>query len=96
MRYAAEFFRSLFPSRGSKNFIKALSEIQDRLGSLNDGAMVKHRLAELEKRGNGVDPAQFTRAAGVITGWNAACVAADLKRLPDAWARFAEVKPFWK
>ncbi len=96
LRYAAEFFRSLFPASGAKNFIKALSEIQDRLGSLNDGAMVKHRLAELEKRGNGVDAALLAHTSGVITGWSAACVAADLKRLPEAWARFSEVRPFWK
>ena len=96
LRYAAEFFRSLFPARGAKAFIRALSEIQDRLGSLNDGAMVKHRLAELEKRGNGIDHALLARTSGVITGWNAACVAADLKELPEAWARFAEVRPFWK
>ena len=76
--------------------ILALSEIQDRLGSLNDGAMVKHRLAELEKRGNGIDHALLARTSGVITGWNAACVAADLKELPEAWARFAAVRPFWK
>jgi inorganic triphosphatase YgiF len=96
LRYAAEFFRSLFPARGTKSFIKAMSEVQDRLGSLNDGAMVRHRLAELEKRGDGVDPALFTRASGVITGWNAACVASDLKRLPEAWNRFADERPFWK
>ena len=53
-------------------------------------------MAELEKRGNGIDHALLARTSGVITGWNAACVAADLKELPEAWARFAEVRPFWK
>ncbi len=96
LRYAAEFFRSLFPGSEAKLFIRSLSEIQDRLGSLNDGAMVRHRLAELRRRKGGMDPAMLTRASGVITGWNAARVAADLKKLPEVWARFSEVRPFWK
>jgi triphosphatase len=96
LRYAAEFFRSLFPGRQAKLFIKALSEIQDRLGSLNDAAMVKHRLAELKRRKGAMDPAALSRASAVITEWNAARVAADLKKLPEAWAQFADVRPFWK
>ncbi len=96
LRYAAEFFRSLFRGRADKDYIAGLAVIQDRLGSLNDGAMVKHRLAELERRGQGMDPATLARAAGLITGWNAARVAADLKRLPEAWDRFAALKPFWR
>lgn len=95
LRYACEFFRSLFPAKAAKAYIGALAEIQDRLGSLNDAAMVKHLLVEIERR-NGMDAAVLGRANGIITGWNAARVAADLKRLPDAWRRFAELKPFWK
>jgi triphosphatase len=96
LRYAAEFFRSLFPSRQAKLFIKALADIQDRLGSLNDGAMVKHRLAELKKRKAAMDPAVHARAAAVIIEWNAARVTADLKKLPEAWKAFSGVRPFWK
>jgi CHAD domain-containing protein len=95
LRYACEFFRTLFPAKPAKAYIEALTEIQDRLGSLNDAAVVKHLLSEIERR-NGMDPAALARANGIITGWNAARVAADLKRLPDAWGRFAELRPFWK
>lgn len=95
LRYACEFFRTLFPPKAAKAYIAALTEIQDRLGSLNDAAMVKHLLAEIERR-NGLDKDVLARANGIVTGWNAARVAADLKRLPDAWARFAELRPFWK
>ncbi len=96
LRYAAEFFESLFPRKAVKEYLAALTGIQDRLGSLNDGAMVKHRLAAIQKRGKNIDPALLGRATGIITGWNAARVAADLKRLPEAWDGFASLKPFWK
>ena len=95
LRYAAEFFASLFPRKAVKEYLGALTGIQDRLGSLNDAAMVKHLLGEIEKR-NGMDKGALARANGIVTGWNAARVAADLKRLPDAWGRFAELRPFWK
>jgi len=96
LRYAAEFFRTLFPAKSTKAYIKALSDMQDRLGSLNDGVTAKQLLSELEKRKNGMDGALLARASGAIAGWGAARVAEDMKRLPEAWARFAEVKPFWK
>lgn len=96
LRYAAEFFRTLFPAKAAKVYINALSEIQDRLGALNDGVAAKHLLGEFEKRRDGMDPAVLARASGAIAGWSAARLAEDLKRLPAAWARFADVKPFWK
>jgi len=96
LRYAGEFFRGLFPPKMARTYLEALEGIQDRLGSLNDGVTVKHLLGELEKRYRGMDPAVLARASGIISGWGAARVAEDLKRLPTAWATFAETMPFWK
>jgi len=96
LRYAAEFFRSLFPEKAAKAYIKALSDMQDRLGSLNDAVAAKQLLGELEKRNKTMDPAVLARATGVISGWCAARVTEDLKQLPAAWANFADIKVFWK
>ncbi len=58
LRYAAEFFASLFERKGEKRrykrFVKALQSVQDQLGSLNDLATAP---AVLEKLGmaNDVD-----------------------------------------
>lgn len=96
LRYAAEFFRSLFPAKAARAYIEALEEMQDRLGSLNDRVTAKQLLADLEKHNKSMDPAVLARASGVIAGWCAARVTEDLKRLPEAWANFADIKPFWK
>jgi triphosphatase len=96
LRYAAEFFRTLFPSKSAKTYILALARIQERLGSLNDGAMVKHLLAELQRREQKLEPAVLARAGGLVAGWSAARVQSDIEMLPDAWKRFAALKPFWK
>lgn len=48
-RYAAEFFHDLLPGKRVKHFIATLSGLQDRLGHLNDLAVARHLLAELEQ-----------------------------------------------
>ena len=45
LRYSAEFFAALFDTRKAKAFLSALSEVQERLGEIND-ITVAHRLLE--------------------------------------------------
>jgi triphosphatase len=96
LRYAAEFFRGLFRDKAVSTYIGALGDIQDHLGTLNDSAVARHLLGELEQRKRGIDPELLARAAGVITGWISARVKADVEQLPEAWKQFSAVTPFWK
>ena len=48
LRYAVEFFASLYPGRRHKSFLKALEALQDRLGLLNDMAVAADVLAQLD------------------------------------------------
>lgn len=95
LRYASEFFRALFPGRDPRRYLAALASIQDRLGSLNDGAVARSLLSRLDQM-EGMDPTALARAGGTVSGWLLARIEADLKRLPEAWERFDAVKPFWK
>ncbi len=96
LRYACEFFRSLFPGKVTRHYIAGLAEIQDHLGALNDAVTVRHLLKEIDKRAPDMDPAVLSRAGGLITGWNSAKIEGDLKELPAVWSAFSELKPFWK
>jgi len=96
LRYAAEFFRSLFQRKAVKPYLAALGDIQSHLGALNDSVVAKDLLAELARTPHGLSPALLARADGIVTGWIAARVRSDLDELPSVWARFAETKPFWK
>ncbi len=96
LRYLAEFFASLYPRKLAKAYLEALAEIQDHLGSLNDGAVVHHLLRAIEKRAPEMDAAVMSRATGLITGWSSARIDSDLQGLPEAWAAFVAAKPFWK
>ena len=70
--------------------------MQDKLGTLNDGAVARQIVAGLGTQQDGDDPVAFARGAGIVLGWTACRTAADLKDLPEAWQRFIDAKPFWK
>jgi inorganic triphosphatase YgiF len=94
-RYAVEFFRELFPRKAVKRYHAALVEIQETLGSLNDAAVSRQLIAELERRMAASVPAQTPRAVGIVLGWQAACIDRDIGRFRAVWDRFHAAKPFW-
>jgi triphosphatase len=96
LRYASEFFRSMFRDKAAKSYLSALTAIQDRLGTLNDSVVARQIVADLQRRSDGIDREAFARGAGIVLGWNACRIAADLKRLPPVWDEFQAIKPFWK
>lgn len=91
LRYAAEFFRLLFPHRkGSRRFIAALAHLQDCLGMLND-ADVGARLVQDLLPDAARDP-----APAAIAAWFAGRQQLQLAQLGEAWDSYAAIKPFWK
>ncbi|MGE4528775.1 MAG: CHAD domain-containing protein [Rhodospirillaceae bacterium] len=65
LRYASEFFQSLYPPKAMRLYLRNLSALQDILGSLNDIANLPHLIAETA----GKDAATAT-AAGYAMGWH--------------------------
>jgi triphosphatase len=93
VRYAAEFFRTLFPSKRTEAYIAALAKLQSALGRLNDLAVADRLLAEVIPAPSDTGSAQ---ALGIVRGWLAASVTPELKRLREARRRFAQCAPFWE
>lgn len=97
LRYACEFFRSLYPADAVKPFLKRLARLQDDLGYLNDAAVAEHTVADLAAEPEArSDPAAVAYAGGVVTGWHLAGRQARLDRLPDDWKALRKVEPFWR
>lgn len=99
LRYAAEFFRPLYPVKHTRKFIKTLIDIQDTLGSLHDAVVGRELLTVLKSCGEGDSrgsrsPA-LERAAGVAAGFQAARITDDIRRFGEVWPRFAKIKKFW-
>jgi len=91
LRYAGEFFYSLFPGRVARAYTKALGELQDVLGALNDAATTGRLVRELAAAGT--EPAP---AAGFVEGWVASETAHRMAHMEETWGRFLEQKRFWK
>lgn len=92
-RYAAEFFRSLFPAKSAKRYIGAVSALQDRLGALNDAYVSRTLIESLRKRRVSRAGA---RAEGLITGWFDARIEDDREHMQEDWERYLDVPRFWK
>jgi inorganic triphosphatase YgiF len=96
LRYAVEFFASLFASkravRRRKQFLSALERLQDGLGDLNDIAVHEKRIAAMGSR------RQPSRAfaAGLLTGREDARIEAAMSVATDAYADLVGMKSFWR
>jgi inorganic triphosphatase YgiF len=96
LRYAAEFFRGLYPQKRSQRAIRRLARLQDVLGHLNDRASADVLLDRILARlGREAQPAH-QRAAGLVSGWALRGAESALRRLDQRWSRFAGTRPFWR
>ena len=81
LRYAAEFFQSLYPDKAIRAYLKNLSELQEILGHLNDVANIPRLIAKAVG-----DDAKLAILSGYVMGWhlhrlrNSIADAADLHR----------------
>jgi triphosphatase len=90
LRYAVEFFASLFPddkdAKRREAALSALKDLQDELGALNDLAQRDALIA------NGHDLGEHAEA---LLASKESDVDRLLERAQAVLSRFAEVKPFW-
>ncbi len=92
LRYAAEMFSPLFARKDTRRFLRRLTELQECLGLLNDGAVAGTLMAELAGARPGAERAF---AAGVVRGFVAARGGAARKDIVGAWEKFRRLEPFW-
>ncbi|MCR4377052.1 MAG: CYTH and CHAD domain-containing protein [Rhodospirillales bacterium] len=95
VRYASEFFQSLFSSKMTAPYIRALRALQDNLGHLNDLTSAQSMMAELIKSSRGSKAKELARAAEIVEGWYAAAHKKREANLRKAWNAFTKAKVFW-
>jgi triphosphatase len=95
LRYAAEFFRSLFPGERTKKYLKRLATLQGALGHINDVETARALLEALVARAPAADRTQLSEAAGRVIGWHARALADAESGLVEEWEALAEARPFW-
>jgi len=88
MRYATEFFSSLYPRKGGDAYIAHLSALQDELGYWNDTVVGDGLLLELSRqRGD------LAAEAGYARGYLASVRKNEDERLRQLWAEVASPRP---
>lgn len=91
MRYAAEFFQSLYPGKRVRPYVAALTGLQDALGQLNDAAIAVGLLKELLHA-----HAELGEAVNFARGYLAARTESAAAGLEELWEEFAAMKPLGK
>ncbi len=89
LRYATEFFASLFAEKAARKYASRLADLQAVLGTVNDTAVAANLMEQLA---GGADRAF---AAGGVQGYGAARGRRTAAKLQRAWARFTRASPFW-
>ncbi len=97
LRYAVDFFASLYAKRRVKTYLKWLGELQDVLGHMNDAAVARALVREiLSEHGEGAGAGAIGYAGGVVAGWHLGHARERAKKLAKRWRRFAQLKPVWE
>jgi triphosphatase len=99
LRYVSLAFSSLFKPKPTRRFQDRLSDLQDCLGVVNDGAVGRQWVRQLAERAGAeraLEPGDLQRVQGLVIGWQARAVHSGVRRFPEAWKAFAESKKFWR
>lgn len=91
LRYALEFFGSLFDGREVRRFLDGLAGLQDFLGELNDMAVAQRLIVTLGRADSG-----RAFAEGVLTGFYGAALERKRKNLRSQWAEVLVQERFWR
>lgn len=87
IRYATEFFQSLYPSKQVHAFVAALSALQDVLGWLNDAIVACRLLKQLQ---NG--QIDLKASASFVRGYLASRIKSDDKTIRALWKKFVLIE----
>lgn len=97
LRYAVEFFASVFearPSKSTRRYLKRLASLQEELGLVNDADVARALLQGLPpptaKAASGMH-----WAVGAVTGVTAARAGLARTQAERAWDEFREAPAFW-
>lgn len=90
-RYCVEFFATLFAAKPVKRHLRALKQLQDCLGQLNDSAVASEFVQTIDEKKH----LRHHRVTGLVGGWHAAQVSASKVNLAPIWANLIGTRKYW-
>ncbi|MCC7015850.1 MAG: CHAD domain-containing protein [Rhodospirillales bacterium] len=96
LRYTVDMLESLFIRRRVGAWLKALSDLQDTLGALNDIVLGRRLLDKLAAESGPARAKERYYAAGLVIGWHAHRIRKREKNLKKTLRKFAALPPLLK
>jgi CHAD domain-containing protein len=92
LRYASEFFSSLYSHKRVRRYLTVIAELQEMLGILNDTATTARLLQELEPTDG---ESNLHAAKNLVLGWACGTRQARSDTLRCTWKQVVKQKVFW-
>ncbi len=96
LRYATEFFATLYPKRRVSPYLEAMKSLQDQLGASNDVEVARKLLNRVIKKTRGKERARLSYAAGLVVGWHSHIGDGREKEQVEAWQQLTGRLPYWQ
>lgn len=90
LRYACEFFSSLWPGQQTDRYLRSMKHLQEALGVINDVSVAGQSVSTL---GPG---AAVSRHGRLVTDWSQQRLAECLRKTQPKWRNFQRQEPFWR
>ncbi|MGF1477259.1 MAG: CHAD domain-containing protein [Geminicoccaceae bacterium] len=94
LRYALDFFRSVFEAKQAKPYLKHAAALQEGFGTWNDLAAAELLVTQI--RSAVPDDPKLAQACGFVSGWLGHRRLVAEPELIASWHAFCEDRPFWK
>jgi CHAD domain-containing protein len=91
LRYAAEVFAPIFPSKATRRFQRNLSALQEELGLSNDASVARALVRHLDRDKD----AGRAWAIGIVEGWCLARTTSDREAILAIWDKLDTKESFW-
>ncbi|HRX70235.1 MAG: CHAD domain-containing protein [Gammaproteobacteria bacterium] len=89
LRYALDFFASLYPAPAVKAYLSAMSRLQDCLGIMNDISVARRLLDEAKLNA-------ISAARQVIEGWYGCRLDQHERQFKEIWEQYRQCERPWK
>jgi triphosphatase len=97
LRYTAEFFRSLYQKKREKAYFRALAQLHNSLGRMNDIVVAGHLLRCLSAaaRRDRRNPERLSTAARTVADWYTQSASRSEHQAEVNWREFCHCDAFW-
>ncbi len=95
LRYALDFFGSLYRAKAVREFTERLSRLQDDLGYANDVSVAHRLLDQLQARAEGSRKAAARYAGALVLGWHQHALSEIEEKVIADIESFLDEKTFW-